>query len=189
VLGASSARWFFPKHRNPALKGWFRSKFVTHDRLRTHDHESLFPFAPEPVQQDPEELIEWRQPWTGMPSLQCRELLAKSHIFKKHLVTSVEDSKDRTYKGPNGVDHATVLSHLAGAWLPCILLKSQAHRILANDSSRLGRSSVAESGNCRARAIPTTDSQFYPRQVQSGECTVDATSRTRMESLIIKNHF
>lgn len=45
--------------------------------------------------------------------------------------------------------------------------------------SRLGRSSVAESGNCRARAIPTTDSQSYPRQVQSGECTVDARLRGR----------
>jgi hypothetical protein len=68
-----------------------------------------------------------------MSSLQCRELLANSQIFKKDLVTSVEDSKDRTYKEPHGVDHATVLSHLAGGWQPCILLKSQAHRILAND--------------------------------------------------------
>jgi len=146
----------------------------THDGLRAHDHESLFPSGPKPPQQNPEELIECGQPWSRMSSLQCRELLAKSHIFKKHLVTSVEDSKDRTYKGPNGVDHATVLSHLAGAWLPCILLKSQAHRILANDSSRLGRSSVAERGNRRARAIPTTGSQSYPRQVQSGEYTGDA---------------
>ena len=107
----------------------------THDGLRTHDHESLFPSGPESPQQDPEELIEFGQPGSRMSSPQRRELLAKSQIFKKDLVTCVEDSKDRTYKEPNGVDHATVSSHLAGGRQPCILLKSQADRILANDKA------------------------------------------------------
>src|ERR1700674_905950 len=83
----------------------------THDGLRTHDHKSLFPSGIKPPQQNPEELIECGQPWSRMSSLQCRELLAKSQVFKKDLVTSAEDSKDRTYQESDGVYHARVLSH------------------------------------------------------------------------------
>ena len=70
-----------------------------------------------------------------MSSPQYRELLAKSQIFKKDLVTSAEDSKDRTYQESDGVYHARVLSHFHCGRQRSILLKSQADRILANDNS------------------------------------------------------
>jgi hypothetical protein len=57
----------------------------TYNRLRAHNDESLFPFGPEPSRQDPEELIEGCQPWPGMLSLQCYELLAKSQFSSSSL--------------------------------------------------------------------------------------------------------
>ena len=57
------------------------STVPTHNSFWTHDQESLFPSGPEPSRQDPEELIEHRQPWTWMSSIQCRELLSKGEVF------------------------------------------------------------------------------------------------------------
>jgi len=68
-----------------------------------------------------------------MSSLQCRELLAKSQVFKKESATIAEESQDRAYKEPNEIYHARLLSHSACGQQLCILLKSQADRILAND--------------------------------------------------------
>jgi hypothetical protein len=53
----------------------------THNSFWTHDQQSLFPSGPEPSRQDPEELIDHRQPWPWMSSLQCRELLSKGEVF------------------------------------------------------------------------------------------------------------
>jgi hypothetical protein len=55
----------------------------TYNRLRAHYDESLFPFGPEPSDQDPEELIESCQPWPDMLSLQYCQLLAKSQVLKQ----------------------------------------------------------------------------------------------------------
>src|ERR1700693_821613 len=52
-------------------------------RFRGDHHENLFPSGPEPVRQNPEDLIEYRESWPGMPSLQRCELLAKSQVLKK----------------------------------------------------------------------------------------------------------
>jgi len=70
----------------------------THDRLWIHDNESLFPSRPEPSSQNPQELIECRQPWPGMFSFQCRELLAKGQVFKEQSLTSLEEARDCAYK-------------------------------------------------------------------------------------------
>jgi hypothetical protein len=106
----------------------------THNGLWAHDKKSLFPSGPEPPHQNPKKLIKCCQPWSGISSLQCRELLAKSQVFKKESTTSAEESRDRTYQESDGVYHARVLSHFACGRQRCILLKSQADRILANDS-------------------------------------------------------
>src|SRR5205807_2699921 len=66
----------------PPIEGESRS-VPTDNRLRAHNDESLFPFGPEPSRHDPEELIEDCQPWSGMLSLQHRELLAKSQVLKQ----------------------------------------------------------------------------------------------------------
>jgi hypothetical protein len=47
-------------------------------RFQSDQKESLLPSGPEPVRQNPEDPIEYRQPWPGMPSLQRCELLAQS---------------------------------------------------------------------------------------------------------------
>ena len=73
-----------------------------------------------------------------MSSLQCRELLAKSQVFKKESATIAEESQDRAYKEPNEIYHARLLSHSACGQQLCILLKSQADRILANDKGSAG---------------------------------------------------
>jgi hypothetical protein len=70
-----------------------------------------------------------------MSSFQCCELLAKNSIFKKESAMSAEEAKDHTYQEPDGVYHATVLSHSACAEQRSILLKSQADRILARYSA------------------------------------------------------
>jgi hypothetical protein len=69
-----------------------------------------------------------------MSSPQCRELLAKSQIFKKESTTSAEESKARACQESDGVYHTGVLTHFARGRQRSILLKSQADRISANDS-------------------------------------------------------
>lgn len=68
-----------------------------------------------------------------MPPFQCRELLAKNEVFKKEPTTRAEEAKNRTYQESDGLYHEVVLSHFACERQRCILLKSQADRILAND--------------------------------------------------------
>jgi len=72
-----------------------------------------------------------------MFALQCCELLAKGQVFKEESATIAEESQDRTYKELNDIYHASLLSHSACGQQLCILLKSQADRILANDSQKL----------------------------------------------------
>jgi hypothetical protein len=69
-----------------------------------------------------------------MPSFQYRELLAKSEVFEKEPATTVEESDDRTDQEYKRVYHVRVLSRFACEWQCRILLKSQADRVLANDS-------------------------------------------------------
>ena len=63
------------------------------------------------------------------------ELLAKNQVFKKECATSAEKPKDRIYQEHERVCHARVLSHFACGRQRRMLLKSQAGRILANDTS------------------------------------------------------
>jgi hypothetical protein len=80
-----------------------------------------------------------RQSRPRMFPLQGCQLLAKSQVFKKECATSAEKAKDRTYQEHERVCHARVLSHFACGRQLCILLKSQADRILANDTSTENR--------------------------------------------------
>src|SRR6516162_7913890 len=60
-------------------------------RFRSDHNQDLFPSGgPEHVRQNPKGLIEYCEPWPGMPSLQRCELLAKSQVFKKQLAPSAE---------------------------------------------------------------------------------------------------
>ena len=71
-----------------------------------------------------------------MPPLQCRELLAESQVLKEEAATGSEESKNRAYQESDSVYHAMVLPHFACERQRCILLKSQADRILANDNTQ-----------------------------------------------------
>ncbi len=73
-----------------------------------------------------------------MPPFQRRELLAKNEVFKKEPTTRAEEAKNRTYQEANGVYHAGVLSHFACGRQGCILLKSKADEIVANDRVHAG---------------------------------------------------
>jgi hypothetical protein len=73
----------------------------------------------------------------GLGCLQSCELLAKSQVLEKEYTTSAEESNDRAYQESNGGYHARVLSHFACGRQLCILLKSQADRILANDTGEV----------------------------------------------------
>jgi len=99
--------------------------------LRAYDNQRLLPSGPESPHEDPKELIECCQSWSGMSALQCRELLAKGEVFQKQPTTIAEEAPDRSRQEPNGVYHVPVLSHSACGWQRRMLLKSQADRILA----------------------------------------------------------
>ena len=82
--------------------------------------------------QDPEELVEYRERWSGMPSFQSYELLAKNKVFKKRASPRPEEPKNSAREDPEGVFHVGLLSRLACGTQRCDLLKSQADRILAS---------------------------------------------------------
>ena len=73
-----------------------------------------------------------------MPSFQCRELLAKSKVFKKQRASGVEQAKDRAKQESENVCHAVLLQRLACETQCSILLKSRADRILARHKRRSG---------------------------------------------------
>src|SRR6266853_3940725 len=98
----------------------------THDGLRTHNNESLFPSEPDSSRQHPEEFIERCQSRPWMSSFQCRELLAKSEVFEKQPATTLEESEDRARQECKPVYHVRVLSRFGCGWQCRILLKSQA---------------------------------------------------------------
>ena len=89
-----------------------------------------------------------------MPSFQCRELLAKSKVFKKQRASGVEQAKDRAKQESENVCHAVLLQRLACETQCSILLKSRADRILARHNRakssifvpQLNRLFVADSG-------------------------------------------
>ena len=98
--------------------------------LRSHDEESLLPSGPEPSGQDPEELIECSESWPRVPAFQCRELLAKSQVFKKQAATTGRGERSL----PPGAEwHLSCAGAIAiRLWRATpILLKSQAARVLA----------------------------------------------------------
>ena len=101
--------------------------------LRSHDEESLLPSRPDPAGQDPEELIECADSWPRVPAFQCRELLAKSQVFKKQAATRSEEANDHSRQESEGIYHVPVLSYFACGKQCRILLKSQADRILARE--------------------------------------------------------
>jgi hypothetical protein len=68
-----------------------------------------------------------------MPSLQRRELLAKSQVLKKQIAPSAEHAPNRSEQKPKQVDHVMLLSHLSCGRDGHILLKSQQNRIMARD--------------------------------------------------------
>ncbi len=105
-------------------------------RFRVDHDKRLFPPGPEPPRHDSEQLIEYRKPWPCVPPFQCRELLAKSKVFKKQHASGEKHAKDRAKQESEGVCHATLLRHFACEMQCCILLKSKADRILANDSGK-----------------------------------------------------
>jgi hypothetical protein len=69
-----------------------------------------------------------------MLPLQCCELLFEGQGLEEEPATSAEESKNRTQHESNEVYHASVLPYFDGERQRCILLKSQADVILANDS-------------------------------------------------------
>ena len=103
-------------------------------RFRVDHDKRLFPLGPEPPRHDPEQLIEYRKPWPCVPPFQCRELLAKSKVFKKQHASGEKHAKDRAKQESEDVCHATLLRHFACEMQCCFLLKSKADRILANDT-------------------------------------------------------
>src|SRR6266852_854848 len=103
----------------------------THDRLWTHNNESLFPSGPESPRKNPEELIERCQSRPWMPSFQRRELLTKGQVFKKEPMTSAEEPKKCAHQESDGTYHAKVLSHFACGRQRRMLLKADADCILA----------------------------------------------------------
>jgi hypothetical protein len=107
-------------------------------RFRSDQKESLLPSGPEPVRQNPEGPIEYRQLWPGMPSLQRCELLAQSQILKKQSAPNAEHPQNGSKKKPKHVRHAMLLQHTACGREGRILLKSQQNRILANSTGLLG---------------------------------------------------
>jgi hypothetical protein len=74
-----------------------------------------------------------RQPWSGTPSLQRSELLAKSQILKKQGALSAEHPQNRSKQKPNHIHHVTVLQHPRCEREGRILLKSQQNRVLASN--------------------------------------------------------
>jgi hypothetical protein len=105
-------------------------------RFRIDRNQDLFPSGgPEHVRQNPEGLIEYCEPWPGMPSLQRCELLAKSQVLKKQLAPSAEHAPNRSEQKRKQVHHVMLLSHLPCGREGRILLKSQQNRILARDTS------------------------------------------------------
>jgi hypothetical protein len=106
---------------------------VPSDHRFWSDHnQDLFPSGgPEHVRQNPEGLIEYCEPWPGMPSLQRCELLAKSQVLKKQLAPSAEHAPNRSEQERKQVHHVMLLSHLPCGREGRILLKSQQNRILA----------------------------------------------------------
>ena len=88
----------------------------------SHKDQGLFPSRPESPHQNPEELVESSESWPGTPSLQNRELLAKSQILKKQCAPSAEHSQNRGQQESEQVRHAMLLPHIACGRERCILL-------------------------------------------------------------------
>src|SRR6266850_3167984 len=105
-----------------------------HNGLGVHNNKRLFPSGPVLSSENPEELVEYCESWPGTPSLQCRELLAKSWIFKQKASTRAEEAKNRAEQQSEGVCHARLLSQFACGTQRRILLILQADTILSNDS-------------------------------------------------------
>lgn len=110
------------------------SSMPTDHRFRSHYDKSIFPSGPKPSRQDPEELIEYPEPWSGMSPFKGRELLPKREVFKQKIATRTEQVKNRADQESQGFHHARLLSRLACGTQRRILLKLQADTILSNDT-------------------------------------------------------
>ena len=133
----SSSSYGLSNFRNHAPVPTESSPVPSDHRFRSNHNQDLFPSGgPEQVRQNPEGLIQYCEPWPGMPSLQRCELLAKSQVLKKHIAPSAEHAPNRSEQKPKQVHHAMLLSHLPCGREGRILLKSQQNRILSRNSRR-----------------------------------------------------
>src|SRR5882762_1933729 len=132
----------------------------SHNSIRAHDDESLFPSGPELSRQHPENPVEYCQPRSGTSSLQCRELLTKGEVFEQQRATSPKKAKNYAYELADSVDHAMVLPQFACGRQRCILLNSPADRILAKHSGLAAVNHCKFDG--RPGSIPTAATNHLP---------------------------
>jgi len=79
-----------------------------HNGLRVDDHESLFPFRPQPPYRNPEKPIKVTELWPPIASLQGNELLAQNQILQKEITTRAHEALKRSEQQPQQVEHDKV---------------------------------------------------------------------------------
>jgi hypothetical protein len=107
-----------------------------HNGLRVDDHESLFPFRPQPPYRNPEKPIKVTELWPPIASLQGDELLAQNQILQKEITTRTQEALKRSEQEPQQAEHDKVYTR----WTPWSsslkLLNSHQIRLLGRNSAK-----------------------------------------------------
>ena len=103
----------------------------SHDGIWAYDDESCFPTRPKSQRENPEELIEHREPWLWMFAFQDCELLPQNKVFEQKASTSAKQTEKRSENDSKETEHGSLVPRVACAKQPRILLKTEADRILA----------------------------------------------------------
>ena len=104
-------------------------------RFRSDEDEGLLPTGPSAASNYPEQPVEWSEPWSRMPTLQYRELLAEGQILQEKAATTAEDASECAQQEPEEAKHEPDLYQTKWQRQLPILLISKLDRVLANHNA------------------------------------------------------
>src|SRR5437588_12970935 len=77
---------------------------------RCHQHQRLQPSRPEPLQENPEQLLDGGQSPVRSLRVQRKQLLAKSETFEDQVLAGHEGTAKPAKEMPEGTNHARILA-------------------------------------------------------------------------------
>ena len=104
-----------------------------HNGLRVDDHESLFPFRPQPPYRNPEKPIKVTNLRPPIASLQGNELLAQNQILQKEITTRPQEALKRSEQERQQAEHDKVYTRWTPRSSSLKLLNSQQISLLARN--------------------------------------------------------